>query len=469
MNRLHLASAIYCLDNAFNFNHAPFGPDFWYDVRRRLVNYHAKGDENLVDKADHGAFPGVPLTKIAAWNEGTFLTLNADYAQALGQGLNQGLSWMAAKEPKDFWHQLFMMLYRMPGATNRPRLIADRPDGTYCTYGDESHSLAAKGWEQATILMEAAGIHYRPGMFPHHDPVDKRLVRYIPADKPATQKNFVTAKPGKFLASFYADALSTTEIADIAAKFRAYGEPPKLLLAHTAEEIEKVYRNGPASCMASGKSVDGISPVRAYASGDWAVAYTERDGRPNSRCLVHPALKIYVRIYGDYTILKPILEKNGYIPARDPNGMVAAQLKRLEGARLMPIPAPNIRPADAKHEAAGEPVLITPFFDLSMKAYYDPGDNFIKLTLNDLPKGRIQHGLAGGYSIGGISATKPPRAHETSADHFYYNVGSGGNNGHGYMRYTDAGRMDLHPHKAKLKPAPSATAPTVGIAINYIA
>ena len=449
MNRMYIADAVWCLDHAVDYT-AEHG-DFWRDIRRRLECYYRAGSYAATDKANH---PPIKFPKPIC----TYKSLDGHYANGLAHSINQGLVCANTFEGND-WHSVTNIITaHEPPVTALYRSFT-APGAKHITTEVEVYHTYSKGLIPAAILREVLGLNYKPGMYPHFDPEDPTMIRYIPPNKLCSTKNFVTSKPGKYLAAYYSDHLTTTEIAHIAAKVRSEMLPPTLQFATTANEISRVYARGPHSCMAAGKAVDKVEPVRAYASPDFAVAYIERNGSPTARTVVHPGLKIYVRIYGDVIVMAPLLKKAGYVSARDIHDRIdGAQLARLNGARLTALRAPNARPAYASHEAAGEPVLITPYFDLAksgMKAWYDPDDGYLKLAYPDLPKGRIQHLLYGGYSIHGVPADQLPKPHSFSADLFYTQIGDAGNNGNGYLTYREAGRLDWK--RAVAKPKTSAT------------
>ena len=132
-------------------------------------------------------------------------------------------------------------------------------------------------------------------------------------------------KPGKYLAQFYGDHFDAPTIARMAAEFNnQHGENIVLQFADTQEEIERVYVNGPRSCMAhpAAHFDSKIHPVRVYAAGDLAVAYIVRDDRITARALCWPEKKRVGRVYGDETRLVDLLEEAGYtgFSARSLNG-----------------------------------------------------------------------------------------------------------------------------------------------------
>lgn len=88
--------------------------------------------------------------------------------------------------------------------------------------------------------------------------------------------------------------------------------------AKTQEEIIRVYRFGPHSCM------KGRVSVAAYAKGDLAVAYLThiKSGRIVARAVVWPKKGLYWRMYGDSKRLQHSLAYRGY------------RHGRLKGARI---------------------------------------------------------------------------------------------------------------------------------------
>jgi hypothetical protein len=136
-------------------------------------------------------------------------------------------------------------------------------------------------------------------------------------------------RPGKYLTQYYSEVFDAPTIARMAAEFsNQYGESNVLLFADTADEIERVYVDGPHSCMAKpARDFDSsIHPCRIYAAGDLAVAYMVRKDEITARALVWPEKKIYGRIYGDETRLLDLLDTADYREGS------------LNGARMLRIP-----------------------------------------------------------------------------------------------------------------------------------
>ena len=119
-------------------------------------------------------------------------------------------------------------------------------------------------------------------------------------------------KPGKYLQRFFGDVLSPDEIREWASKCSVQNSAYELHFTTDADEIERVYTNGPHSCMSHKNWDSGIHPCRVYSEGDLALAYLTKGDDIVARTIVWPENKTYVRIYGDFDRLKALLEDQGY-------------------------------------------------------------------------------------------------------------------------------------------------------------
>lgn len=137
-------------------------------------------------------------------------------------------------------------------------------------------------------------------------------------------------KVGVYLTRYFGDVLSSDAIRDIATAFTAEREEHTVMFAATADEIERVYTQGPESCMSkpAGCYDSSIHPVRVYAAGDLQVAYIERGGSITARALVWPAKKAVGRVYGDEARLLRLLRQAGY--DQDYEAFEGARMLRIE-------------------------------------------------------------------------------------------------------------------------------------------
>lgn len=144
------------------------------------------------------------------------------------------------------------------------------------------------------------------------------LVAYTPSEEWGVADRQLRVRPGRYLEQF-APHLTTVERDAFCAKVKAIDDTNVVQFATTAEEIVRVYRNGPNSCMShqtSAYATDGTHPVAVYGNSDLQLAYLAgangNNGRNiRARALVWPDKKIHSRIYGD-TALRYLLEALGY-------------------------------------------------------------------------------------------------------------------------------------------------------------
>lgn len=195
---------------------------------------------------------------------------------------------------------------------------------------------------------EYAALHY-----PRRSHEKPDMVAFTPSEEWGRDDRQKRISPGRYLSRFFGDVLSSEEIQEWALKHDQKYAPRDLKLAETAEEIERVYVDGPRSCMAGDCFATEVHPTTVYAAGDLALAYIENgDGEPSARCLVWPEEKIRSRIYGDRERLEEALDRAGY-----ENGSLA-------GARIR------------KVRDSYRGTYILPYID-GARAVRDDGDYFV--------------------------------------------------------------------------------------------
>ncbi len=158
------------------------------------------------------------------------------------------------------------------------------------------------------------------------------MLAFTDGDERGTADRQTRLSPGRYLERFHGGALSSVDIRTWVARWTVAHEGLTLAFATTKAEIERVYRNGPNSCMAhSVRSYSsGIHPTRVYAAGDLAIAYLQAAGEDqiSARCVCWPERRVYGRIYdGAEGRLRMLLEAQGYR-----RGVLAEDW---EGARLL--------------------------------------------------------------------------------------------------------------------------------------
>lgn len=224
------------------------------------------------------------------------------------------------------------------------------------------------------------------------DQEDKMMVAWF--DTPEKRKRDITTKStvGKYLTKYYLDAIKNTvtdgDISEfrqkmrtkernmgLSAKVRDYDkvdddEIKKIIatekvkvwadrwrekleegtvhFACTPDECERVYLEGPQSCMSGNKkttfmpNTGNIYPTRVYGGPDTVVAYTTRNGKINARvvCSIKDGRKpLFGRVFGD-SMIADRLKAMGFKQAD----------AVLDGCRLLKIPvgngAPNYKDGD---------------------------------------------------------------------------------------------------------------------------
>lgn len=133
------------------------------------------------------------------------------------------------------------------------------------------------------------------------------MLAYTPDEAYGQQDRQVRMSPSKYLARFYGKIIAERTIKNWCAAYkRIHGSEHQLKFAYTADDIVRVYRVGPHSCMKNSER------VAAYAGPDLAVAYVERKGRIVARAVVWPKKKWYYTMYGDRELLKHLLDAEGF-------------------------------------------------------------------------------------------------------------------------------------------------------------
>jgi len=205
---------------------------------------------------------------------GEAYTIRAQAVDALQ--VNERITFVASDEETAVWHQRELSRYHT---------------GKYRCVPWTEHAVA--DFHYAHLSTKAVG-----------------HIAYTPDEEYGHTDRQVSCKPGKYLAKFYKDIYSASEIEDLAAQCL----PPKLYLATTPEDITAIYNTlntALRSCMQR-KAVAQYTwqgamdrgeiphPCTAYANSDLAVAYIGKTPETAlARAVVWPEKRIYARIYGD--------------------------------------------------------------------------------------------------------------------------------------------------------------------------
>jgi len=145
----------------------------------------------------------------------------------------------------------------------------------------------------------------RPEEMRHHyahvSKEKETMVAFTESPEKGEQDRQTRIRAGAYLTRFFSNILTPQEIQFWCRVFNGDNEESaSFSLAKTPDEIEEIYKNGPASCMSC--DFRGVHPSRVYGGFDLAIAYIKKsadyhDEPIASRALVWPERKIYGRIY----------------------------------------------------------------------------------------------------------------------------------------------------------------------------
>ena len=184
---------------------------------------------------------------------------------------------------------------------------------------------------------------------PHYARVDTAtgLINYY-ADVAAMIRGKRTeTRPGRFLTRFFVDpdgnAPSNASVKKFAELLKAHAERYELRFVDTSDEMRKVYKKGPGSCMqyprlaheviCEDDIVRNLHPVAVYQSPDIELAYmvdTMREDKIMSRCLIDrrdPEKRKHGIIYGEVTGMDNMLKEKGIEGAR--YGLNGCRIRKL--------------------------------------------------------------------------------------------------------------------------------------------
>lgn len=175
---------------------------------------------------------------------------------------------------------------------------------------------------------------------------DPKMIVITPDNKYGAADRQVRSSLGKVLSRLQPKyGWNENQIRDAVTMWNAEFDGGELKIARTREEIARVYRDGPESCMSGGKAnyrgistKDGVIDIHAaevYASADCGVAYLERGKNITARTVMNMKDKKYTRLYGDEYRLLNALEKAGYSEGTL-NGCELLRISRNDGRFVVP-------------------------------------------------------------------------------------------------------------------------------------
>lgn len=145
---------------------------------------------------------------------------------------------------------------------------------------------------------------YATKHFVHISTKDQSMVSYTSCNEDGVNDRQTRVRPGRYLAQFF-PRLGEATVAHWSAMMG--GDDKELKFADTAAEAQRVYNEGPHSCMAGCGN-----EARAYGGPDMAVAFLEERGHITARAICSMKNKTYIHGYGDYVRLHARLNAQGY-------------------------------------------------------------------------------------------------------------------------------------------------------------
>jgi hypothetical protein len=169
----------------------------------------------------------------------------------------------------------------------------------------------ASGEYLPTPWHEWAYVH--PEHFAHLSLKTPGMIAFTETEEKGFLDRQTVMKPGRYLETYYAGHFSKARVEQLIAD--CVSDLHTLRFASTADDIERVYRNGPTSCMSHSLEdyESTIHPVQVYGDSDLQVAYVgDMNRRVSGRAIVWPEKKLYSRIYGHECVMERLLKQAGY-------------------------------------------------------------------------------------------------------------------------------------------------------------
>lgn len=202
-------------------------------------------------------------------------------------------------------------------------------------------------WENMPFWRTDQALRVRRYHYAHIANKDNAMLSFTPNNEFGREDRQLVMRPGKYLRKYF-PWMGPQEIEAAVARWKG-AELFKLQIATTPDEIERVYVEGPRSCM-GGYNFSSLPrhPAAVYGAGDLGVAYfmdssLDEGQQVAARTIVHLHNKVYASsIYGDYQTLGSLLREDGWTQATY-NQWRGAKLLKIEtgdvydeGEYLMP-------------------------------------------------------------------------------------------------------------------------------------
>ncbi|MGJ4945142.1 hypothetical protein ACQR1W_31595 [Bradyrhizobium sp. HKCCYLS1011] len=201
--------------------------------------------------------------------------------------------------------------------------------------------------------------------FAHIDPINyPGMISFVASEEEGVLDRYTRVTPGRYISRYYEDhKISDSRRRKLIATVDPTGE---VQFATTPDEITRVYKTGPESCMDGDHTFSTpVWPTSVYGAGDLAVAYTVNNrGRIQSRAVCWPDKQIFGRCYGDVERLEKALTDEGFETPRDDHS-VDGNGATFVGARMLKV-----------FLNGEENYAVMPYFD-DLKVCLDAGDHWV--------------------------------------------------------------------------------------------
>ena len=230
---------------------------------------------------------------------------------------------------------------------------------------NDSMELSALVIASITGLSRDSQVHCRDYNFlcnsPHFTRVNNAtgLISFYENLEAMIKDKRTETRPGRFFSRLFVDMNGEKPSNCVTKRFseevKTYATRYKLIFAHSSDEIRKVFRKGPDSCMSHSNLAyrvyceDGkirkLHTVAVYQSPDIELAYmvdTMRENKILGRCLIdrrNPDERWSSIVYGEVHVMNSLLKEVGI--KNKGNGLNGCRIRRLElegrdGVCLMP-------------------------------------------------------------------------------------------------------------------------------------
>ena len=157
-------------------------------------------------------------------------------------------------------------------------------------FNDNIWSLAP--WDDQSWFTSSP---YAMTHFLHISEEDPLQVAYADSIDKFIADRFIRTKPGRYLTKYFGDVLDENQIRTWSERIQALAAPAELLFiaSDDKEGWERVYRDGPQSCMKGDDSVQ----VYAHDKSVLRLAHLVHGNRIVARCIVREDTNEYIRVY----------------------------------------------------------------------------------------------------------------------------------------------------------------------------